>query len=66
MRTIQIDTRRLVGLNEIQAMKLISVAGGHINVLVRDGIPIAEKTDMRTDRVNLEIHGDKVVRAYVG
>lgn len=66
MKQLQLDTRKLIGLGEIQASKLISVVGGHINVMVREGIPVGEKTDMRTDRVNLEIRGGKVTKAYIG
>lgn len=66
MKTIQIDTKRLVGLTEIQASKLIAAVGGYVNIMMINGIPVGEKTDMRTDRVNLEIRGERVTRAYIG
>lgn len=63
---IRIDTRKLVGLDEIRASQMIAAAGGYVNVTVRDGIPVVENTDFRTDRVNLELRGDRVVKATVG
>lgn len=63
---MSINTKNLVGLDEIQASKLIAVAGGHVNVTVRDGIPVVQNSDFRMDRVNLELRGSRVVKAYVG
>ena len=63
---LQIDTRRLVGLDEIKASQLIAVAGGHVNISMRDGIPQTQNTDFRMDRVNLELRGNRVTKAFVG
>lgn len=63
---IRINTKQLVGCDEIQASNLISVAGGFVNITMRDGIPQTQNTDFRMDRVNLELRGNKVTKAYVG
>lgn len=63
---IRINTKGLIGLDEIQASQLIMVAKGHVNITVKDGIPICENRDFRMDRVNLELRNGRVVKAYVG
>lgn len=66
MRTIQVNTKSLVGLDEIQATKLINAAGGHVNIVMVDGIPCKTTSDFRLDRVNLELRAGKVTRATIG
>lgn len=66
MATVQIDTRKLIGMEEVQACRLIGVAGGIACVTIRDHYPLITNTDFRMDRVNLEIRHGKVLRATVG
>lgn len=63
---IRINTKNLVGLDEMQASQLIAVAGGRVNIVMRDGVPCNKETDFRMDRVNLELRGNKVTKAFVG
>lgn len=63
---IRINTKSLIGLDEIKASQLIAVAGGQVNIVMRDGIPYKTTTDFRMDRVNLELRGDKVTKAFIG
>jgi hypothetical protein len=64
--TIQIDTKKLVGMEENQASRLIAVAGGTPNVVTRDGFPVTVNTDFNLSRVNLEIKNRKVSKAWIG
>jgi len=63
---MRIDTKRLVGLLQEQAERIIVIAGGEPRVTVLEGIPQVATRDMRLDRVNMEIRSGKVTRAYVG
>lgn len=66
MKTIQIDTKKLVGLTEIQASKLVNIAGGIVRIVQRDGVDYDYSRDMRLDRVNLIIKNERVTRAFIG
>lgn len=59
----QIDTKRLIGLDENQASRLIAIAGGQMLVVLRDGIPLNNRTDRRTDRVCVDVMFGKVTKA---
>ncbi len=66
MKTIQINTKGLVGLEESQATQLIHAVGGQVNIVMVDGIPCKTTTEFRLDRVNLELRAGRVTKAYVG
>ena len=59
----QIDTKRLIGLDENQASRLIAIAGGQMLVVLRDGIPLNNRTDRRIDRVCVDVMFGKVTKA---
>ena len=63
---IEIHTKKLVGMTEAQASIVIAAAGGKVNVTMEDGIPTVQNTDFRMDRVNLELRGGRVTKAYIG
>ncbi len=60
---IQIDTRRLIGLTQEQADKLISAIGGIMLVVSIDGIPQNNRTDRRMDRVCVEVLHGRITKA---
>lgn len=62
---VQIDTKKLAGMDEVRAAKLIAALGGIVHIALRDGVT-NPNTDLRMNRVNLEIRNGVVVRAYVG
>ena len=53
-------------MDEHQASRLIAIAGGITNVTMRDCFPLVTNTDLRLDRVNIEVRNGKVTRAHVG
>lgn len=63
---LQIDTKRLIGMEEDRACKLIVAAGGIANVTIRDFFPLVTNTDFRLDRINLEVKNGIVIKANVG
>lgn len=63
MKEFIIDTKRLIGLQEDQAHRLIVVLNWQMLVVARDGIPFNNRTDRRTDRVCVEIIHGKVTKA---
>jgi hypothetical protein len=66
MPSIQLDTKKLIGMDEVRASRLIGVAGGIVNVTIRDGFPLVVNTDFRMNRINLEIKNGIVVKCYAG
>lgn len=63
---VSIDTKKLIGMEEVRASKLIGAAGAEVNIIARDGNVLAVNTDLRMNRVNLEIRRGVVARAYIG
>lgn len=63
---MRIDTKKLAGLLQEQAERIIVIAGGEPRVVTLEGIPQVAERDMRLNRVNMEIRSGRVVRAYVG
>ena len=66
MATVQIDTKRLLGMEEDRALRLIVAAGGIACVVTRDFFPLVRNTDFRMDRICVEIKKGVVVRAWCG
>lgn len=60
MKEIYFNTFALVGLSETEAMQRVMAIGGQFLVLSRDGIPLTNRTDRRTDRVCVDIVYGKV------
>lgn len=66
MATVQIDTKRLLGMEEDRALRLIVAAGGIACVVIKDHYPLVTNTDFRMDRICVEIRNGKVFRAWCG
>lgn len=64
--TVKIDTKKLVGMDENQASRLIAIGGGKPNVVTRDGFPQVVNTDFDLNRVNMDVKAGKVIRAWIG
>jgi len=64
--TVSIDTKKLVGMDEHQASRLIAIGNGKPNVVTRDGFPVTVNTDFDMSRVNMDIKNGKVTRAWIG
>lgn len=64
--TLQIDPKRLIGMDENQASRLVNALGGHMSVVRRDTFPEETITDVRTDRVLTEVKNGRIIRASIG
>jgi hypothetical protein len=61
-----IDPTALVGLPVAEARRRAEAHGYQFRVLIEDGESPAATTDLRSDRVNVEVRAGKVVRADIG
>lgn len=57
------DPRKLIGMEENRATKLVSALGIAVRITIRDGARLDVGQDMNPSRISLEISKGIVVRA---
>jgi hypothetical protein len=61
-----IDLTDLAGRPVEEARRLVEAQGYQFRILIEDGKSSFATTDLRLDRVNVEVAAGKVVRADIG